>query len=60
MEKQIYQITITPTADVPLDGEGSIEWQLKDLLMDIECPDNVMELIDGYVDEVEFIKKEAN
>ena len=60
MEKQIYQITITPTKDVPLYGEGSIDWQLHDLLMDEDCNDNVIDLIDGIVDEIRLIKKGGN
>ena len=57
-KEQIYQITITPTKDVPLYGEGSINWQLHDLLTDGEHPDNVIDLIDGFVDEIRLIKKE--
>lgn len=60
MKEQIYQIKITPHADVPLEGEGSIEWQLLDLLDDCDHPNNVMEFISGDIEEIKLIKKEEN
>ena len=50
-----FLITITPFEDASLQGEGSIDWQLHDLLMDQDNPNNVMGDIDGCVDEIKLV-----
>ena len=58
MSKQVkFLITISPFEDASLQGEGSIDWQLHDLLIDQDNPNNVMGDIDGYVDEIKLVSK---
>ena len=56
-QKQKLCITIIPEEGVPLQGKGSVQWQLMDLLMDQEHPDYIGLLIDGHVDHVELMKE---
>ena len=56
MPKEVkFLITISPFEDASLQGEGSIDWQLHDLLIDQDNPNNVMEHIDGHVEEIKLV-----
>ena len=50
-----FLITITPFEGASLQGEGSIDWQLHDLLMDQDNPNNVTGDIDGYAEEIKLV-----
>ena len=52
---QSILVTVIPEPDVPLRGEGSVEWQLSDLLLNDEHPDFMGETIDAFISSVELV-----
>ena len=54
-KRQSFLVTVIPEPDVPLRGEGSVEWQLCDLLLDEEHPDFKGETIDAFISSVKLV-----